>query len=299
LTGLLSVGFGHFTRVLPLPIARALTVSLGALAYVFVPRIRKVGLENLDRVYGDTLTRGEKKRILRASVRNVAIVAAEFSRVPLIAQSPPGRFARIEGLAHLNPDQGFVAVGAHLGNWEWMSAVFATTGREMAAVVRPLDDPALNRYVDGTRRRGKLETVPKDDAGQALAPLLKRGAAVGILVDQCPRDNGAPATFFGHPCWATVGPPLVAMRAHVPMHPVSLTREPAGGYVLRFYPAIELAQTGNTREDLQVTAQRCQDAVEMMIRDCPEQWLWFHRRWKSRPRLQAEWEARVRHSPSK
>ena len=294
LSGVFTVAFGHLTRLVPLPVARFITISLGRFAYHFVPRIRKVGLENLDRAYGDTKSRAEKLRILRASVRNVALVAAEFSRIPAISHGSLERFARIEGLENVDLAKGFVAMGAHLGNWEWMAPVFAATGQQIAEVVRPLDDPHLNHFVDGTRRAGHVETVPKDDAGRVLQALLAQGAKVGILADQSPRDNAVPVTFFGHDCWGTVGPPLVAMRAHVPLHPVSCTREADGRYVLHFYPAVEVAHSGNLRKDLQATAQRCQDAIEELVRTYPEQWLWFHRRWKARPRLQAEWEARVR-----
>lgn len=284
------------TRALPLPLARAFTIALARIAYYIVPRIRKVGLANLDLAYGATLSRSEKKRILKASVRSVAIVAAEFSRLPLLCNGGSKRFVTVEGLEHVDREQGAVCFAAHLGNWEWMAAAIVDAGFRAAGVVRPFDVPTLNRYIDGLRRRGGVHTIPKDDAGRELMRLLGEKWIVGMLVDQSPRENAVPVTFFGAPCWATIGPAIIALRGNAPIHPVSMIRNRDGRYTLRFHPPIAVNPTGEFRHDLLTVTQQCQDAVESIIRQCPDQWLWFHRRWKQRPRLSAEWAARSRNS---
>lgn len=290
---LLCIGFGRLTRLLPLPVARALTTGLGRIAFHAVPRIRRVGLENLDRAFGDVLSRAEKLRILRGSVRNVALVAAEFSRTPCLPRGGMERYVRFEGLQHVDFSRPFLAIGAHLGNWEWMAPAVASRGCRVAEVVRPLDDPWLNRYVDGRRRGGGVETIEKDAAARNMVKWMREGGLAGILVDQSPRENAVPATFFGHACWATAGPVLIALRVKAPVHPVSMARNADGTYTLCFHPEVEFARTGDLRGDLMVNAQRCQDALEALVRAWPEQWLWFHRRWKNRPRLEAEWHARA------
>lgn len=287
----MTLAFAKITAMLPLPVVRRLAVPLAWVAYYAVPRIRKVGLANLDLAYGESLPAREKRRILRQSLRHVAITAAEFSHLPSLHPNRIDRHITIVGREHL-PETGFLCIGGHFGNWEWMGPAMASTGRRIAEVVRPLDDPRLNRFVDVTRRCCGLETIPKEDAGREIIHRLRDGGGVGVLIDQSPRRNGVPVTFFGAPCWATIAPAMIAARAKVPVHPASMVREANGRHTLYFYPALELADTGNLRRDLVENTQRCQDVFEQIVRAHPEQWMWFHRRWKHREYLDAEWRAK-------
>ena len=174
-----SLAFVGLMDRLPLSWARSVAVFLGNLAYFAVPRIRKVGLANLDLAYGDTLSSSEKRHILRGAVRNVALTAAEFSRMPRLFQAGFERYVDIEGKEHFETGKGALCIGGHLGNWEWMAPAMSSTGRPVAEVVRPFDDPRLNRVIDTTRRGGGAETIPKDDAGREIIRRLKEGSLVG------------------------------------------------------------------------------------------------------------------------
>ncbi len=290
---MLSLCFFKLTGLLPLCAARLMAAAFAWTAYHVVPRIKKVGRENLDLAYGAELTDVEKDRILRDSVKNLALVAVEFSRVPRIARGSHESYVEVKGLEHVDPSTGAVLIGAHLGNWEWMPPVIASLGWELIVVVREFDDPKMNAAVDRTRRAGGVKTIAKNAALGPLLRKLREGCHAGLLVDQNPRDNGTPVRFFGKQTWATVGPALMAMRAKAPLHPVSITRNPDGKYTLEFFPALPLRHSGNTLDDLVENTQRCQDALEAMIRKHPGQWLWFHRRWKRRERLEREWELRT------
>ena len=287
------IGYIRLTRLLPLSFNHFLAGILGRAAYYLVPRIRRVGLANLDLAYGDALSPAEKRRILRGAVANVARVAAEFSRMPAMAAQRFEGFVHIEGAEHTDLNKGCVFIGGHFGNWEWMAPAMGSHGYKVAEIVRPLDDPRLDRIVDQHRRADCVTTIPKNDAGREIFRLLKEDWFVGILIDQSPRENGVPVTFFGQPCWATIAPAMIAARSRMPIHPVSMLRGSDGRYTLRFYPAIDMVRSGNLHDDLQTNTQRCQDAFERIVRENPEQWLWFHRRWKTRPRLENEWNARI------
>ena len=292
LTSWVAIGFAVLTAHLPLGVARRLGRSLAWLAYHVVPRVRKVGLANLELAYGDTLSRTEKVRILKDAVRNMGIMAAEFSRTPRLAMADSADLVRLEGVEHVYSSQGGVVIGAHMANWEWMATAMAGRGYKLAAIVRPLNQPVLNAYVDRLRRAANLHTIPKTDAAREIRRRLKDGYFVGFLVDQSPRENAAPVRFFGQDTWGTIGPAMAAARARVPVLLAAMTREPDGRYTLRIGPPIPMARTGRLRDDLVENAQRCQDAVEALVRANPGQWLWLHRRWKPRPRLAQEWAAR-------
>jgi KDO2-lipid IV(A) lauroyltransferase len=292
-SGAVAAGFTlaylHLSRLLPLSLNRAIALRVGRMLARLVPRVRKVTMANLDLAYGDSISREEKERIYRGAVDNVCLVAAEFSQSNRIAEGRGGVAITVEGTEFIEKGRGYVCIGAHISNWELMGPCMAAHGYDISAVVREFDSPRVNRLIDGIRRSGKVTTIPKDNGGREIIRRLREGALVGILVDQSPRENGVPVTFFGRPCWATVAPAMIAVRAKTSVVPAALTREPSGGYRLRFYAPITFNRTGDLRADLIRYTQACQDALERMVRENPEQWLWLHQRWKARPRLAEEW----------
>ncbi|HPJ99453.1 MAG TPA: lysophospholipid acyltransferase family protein [Candidatus Hydrogenedentes bacterium] len=286
----LCLGFAWLTRVLPLSWARALGALLAAVAYHVLPRIQRVGMANLDLAYGDSLSAAEKIRILKESVRNVGLVAAEFTRTPLLGDDAFfTRWVRIEGAEHLARDRSAILIGPHIGNWEWLAGAFARLGRPAAEIVRPLHDPRLNRFIDRIRSSNAVKTIEKSGAGPEVLRLLREGHCVGLLIDQSPHQSAVPVRFFGVETWGTAAPAILSARAKAPVHVAALIREPDGRYVLRISPRVVLSAEGGQRARMLDNAQRCQDAIEALIRAYPEQWLWIHRRWKPRPRFEREW----------
>ncbi len=285
----LCIGFGGLTARLPLSVCRLLGRNLGRLGYWLVPRVRRVALANLDLAYGDALSPAEKRRIARGAAVNVGMVAAEFTHIAAIDEDFVARHVTIKGFEQLEAGRGGLIISGHFGNWEWLAPIVQTFHGKTAEIVRPMNDPRLNGFVDGVRRSNGVTTVPKLGAGREIIRLLRDGYLVGVLVDQSPRDNAVPVTFFGHPCWATIAPIMAAARCRVPVYAVTLTRDDRYHYALELSAPISLVRTGDLRQDLIANTQRCQDAIEAAIRNHPEQWLWLHRRWKPRPRLEAEW----------
>lgn len=292
LTAAVSIGGYCFFRLLPLPLGRRAGRLLGRIG-LLLPRLHRVGMQNLDLAYGDSLTLAEKRRILRGAAENLGIVLAEFPHLPAIATGDISRLASVSGMERIPSGSGALFIGAHQANWEWAGPLMARHDFGAAEVVRPLDNPLVNALVDRARRASGVHTIVKDDAGAEIVRLLRQQGKVGILVDQSPRHNAVPSTFFGQPCWSTIAPVMIAVRTRVPVFPVSIHRRPDWRYEVELGPPIELERTGDLRRDLVANSQRCQDAIEAIIRAHPEQWLWFHRRWKQRPRLEAEWEARL------
>lgn len=289
----LSIAFLRVTARLPLPLCRAVGRAIGYAIYWMAPRVRTVARVNIEEAFGDELSASEKKRILLEACQNLAIVATEFSHGPkLIAPGGKDLFD-VKGVEHMDRSRGALMVGAHLGNWEWMSGAAVAAGFEAAIIVREFDEPRLDRAITAVRDGMGVVVTKKDSAGGEVIRQIREGKIVGILIDQSPRENGVPVTFFGRPCWATVAPAMAAVRAKAPIHPVAMTRDSAGRYTLEFLPAIEVKRSGDLRKDLVDAIQKCQDAIEGLVRKNPGQWLWMHRRWKERPRLQEQWDERM------
>jgi KDO2-lipid IV(A) lauroyltransferase len=277
--------------ILPLWGARWVARRMGRLAWFIIPRAKSVGMCNLDLAYGDQFTYAQKKAIILESLENMAIVAVEFPHTPRLHGGFLEKTVEVRGVEHLRGGPR-ILVGAHIGNWEWLAPIVGGLGFKIAEIVRPLEHRALDAYIENTRRTNGVETIPKHEAQQRVLELLKSGSHVGILLDQNPRQNAVPVNFFGHRTWSTIAPVLFAVRAGVPVHPLSITRKPDDTYCFEVFPEVLIIRRGKLSDDILENTQRCQTAVEDIVRRNPGQWLWLHKRWVERPRLEREWADR-------
>ncbi len=286
-----------------LSFSRKMAVFFAFLAFYLVPRIKRDGYKHIDYAFGDTLSKKEKKKILWNATKNMFLVAFEFPHLPRLAEEKYEKIATCRGIEFIENykknKQGALFVSAHLGNWEMMASLIGSHDYPVAEIVREFDDPQLNKVIDALRTGAKIKTIPKDQSANQIIKLLKEGWFVGMLIDQSPRDNGAPTLFFDKPCWSTIGPAYIYARTRIPVHPVSMTRNNDGTLLLEIFPPLELVHTGDLKEDILKNTQICQNAIENIIRQHPEQWLWFHRRWKQRDKLKAYWENKLQKKPNR
>ena len=276
--------FAKVTLGLPLRVDRMLGRRLGRLAYHVAGRTRRIGRANLDQVFGDTLSRRRKTRILKASAENVGIGAAEFSHIKRMDDGFIEKQVAIENAGVIDKTRGGVVISAHLGNWEWLGRVWRSLGLDTCLVVRRFSQPGLEALIDSTRRSAGVDTIDRRGAVAEAVRIARQGWHVVMLADQAPRGGAVPVQFMGRPCWGCIGPAVVALRARVPIYPVSLTRDDTGKYLFEIQDPIELAPSRNLRARVVDATQQCQDAVETMVRRHPEQWVWSQRRWRRRSR---------------
>lgn len=289
----LTLLFLWCTRRVPLPIARRVGRLLGRASYYVVPRVRTVGLKNLHLAYGDTKSDAEKRAILKASMENLGILAAEFGHLHLLRTEHRKQLLDIKGFEVLRGGPGGLMIGAHLSNWEWMVGAVNEMDYKKVGVVRPLRDPRLNAAIERQRGGTGIETIGKKDAGPEIIRAIREGNYVGVLVDQSTRKNGVPVTFFDQPCWATIAPVMIAMRTKTPIYPVTMARDANGFYTVELLEPIVVERKGNIHQNLIDGTQQCQDVIEDLVRKNPEQWMWIHDRWKAQPGLEREWAARL------
>jgi Kdo2-lipid IVA lauroyltransferase/acyltransferase len=166
-----------------------------------------------------------------------------------------------------------------LGNWELSAFAHALLTAPMNVVVRPLDNPLIDGMVERRRALTGNRPIGKKDFARAILKSLAANEAVGILIDQnASTDSGVFIDFFGVPACAGTGFAKFAAHSGAAVIPgFALWSEKERRYILRFYPP--LAMTGDLLRDTQVL----QSKLEEVIRAHPDQWLWIHRRWKTRP----------------
>jgi len=262
----------------PAWLARAYTGLLDIAA----PRLRRVAMRNLAMAFPG-LDADEHERIVDGVFRSIARLLATFARFPRIHAGNIGDLIRYEGYEHfdraLQRGRGILFATAHMGNWELSAFSHALMSAPMHVVVRPIDNPRIDGMIERRRALSGNFLIQKKEAARAILQALKRNEAVGILIDQnSTLDQGVFVDFFGIPACAGVGFAKLAAHSGATVIPgFALWIEAERRYVLRFYPPVEI--TGDATED----TRRLQEILEDVIREYPDQWLWIHRRWKTRP----------------
>jgi len=245
---------------------------------ILVPRYRRVARENLQRA-GYT----NPEPIIDGVFRSIGRTIASFAQFPNITRENVGKWIHYDGLENFTNAQakgrGVLVATAHLGNWELSAFTHALMTAPMHIVVRPLDNPQLDTFVEHRRALTGNPIITKKDAARGIFRALKSGDAVGILIDQnSSLEEGVFIDFFGRKACANAAFVKFAHRTGAAVVPgFALWNETERRYVLRFYPAIEM--TGDIARD----TQALQSKLEEVIREYPDQWLWIHRRWKTRP----------------
>ena len=215
---------------------------------------------------------------------------AEFARLGRADRATILGWVTVEGREHLDralaQKRGVLFLTAHLGNWELMAVVCTLLGYRLFPLARPLDNPWLNRLVDGIRSRHGNRVISKkaDSAPRDLVQALRDGNCVGILLDQnMATYDGVFVNFFGRPACTAKGLALIARRTGAPVVPAFIVREADGRHHIRILPPVEFSQGPDVHEDVITNTARCTAVIERMVRQYPDQWLWMHRRWKTRP----------------
>jgi KDO2-lipid IV(A) lauroyltransferase len=263
----------------PLPIAHRLARAYTRLLDLAIPRLRRTAEYNL----AMTMPERDPRPIIDGVFRSIARLLVTFSRFPTIHRDNIAQWIRCEGAEHyenaLKGGRGVLFATAHLGNWELSAFAHAILTAPMHVVVRPLDNSLIDALVERRRRLSGNWLISKTDAARTILRALRKNEAVGILVDQnATPDNGLFVNFFGTPACANVGFAKLAAASGAAVIPgFALWSEAEQRYVLRFYPPVAI--TGDAARD----TQEIQAKLEEVIRAYPDQWLWIHRRWKTRP----------------
>jgi len=272
----------------PRLLARQVANLLAWAAYALLTRLRRVGERNLELAFpeSDPFT---KVQLLRGVYRHLGWQLVEFCRMRRYTPVNTRDWIRTEGVEHYLEakarGKGVLIVTGHLGAWELSSYYHSLMGHPMGMVIRRLDNRLLDAYVNGIRCLHGNRVLHKDDFARGLLTAMRAGEAVGILMDTNMRPpQGVFVNFFGRPACTASGLARVALKTGAAVLPGFMLWEPAEKrYVLHFGPELLFEQSGDAEADALAATQQCAAATEDWIRRYPDQWLWIHRRWKTRP----------------
>jgi len=263
---------------------------MGDLWYRLSKRHRERAMVSLRRSFGSEMTEADLSRLARRSMRQMAMMAMEVLFEPrLINEWTWPRHIRLRGLDEalrvLLRGRGCILLTGHYGNWELVGFTLAALGFDMVAVMRPLDNPYLNEWLVRIREQRGLRLLYKKGVARSADDVLESGSALCFIADQNAGRKGLFVDFFGRPASTYKSIGLLAMRHEVPIV-VGCARRLSD----RFDYEIEVNRvihpeewTGHPDELLWIT-QEYTRAIEAFVRVDPGQYLWVHRRWKSRPK---------------
>lgn len=276
--------------MLPRSVAIALGRAMGYLAYRIPGNLRRTGERNLELALPE-LSSLEKKRILRGCFDNLGRLLGEFSQLP---RATPERLRELidydqGGLAHLREAEkngrGIIFLTGHIGAWEMLSFGWSALEYPISFLVRPIDNARVESMIDAIRTRFGNRAIDKKSAARQALRVLREGGTLGILSDLNSQPNeGVFVPFFGKLACTTAGIATLALKTDAVVIPTcAVWNNERRRYFFHGDPPIELVRTGDHQKDVELNTARFAAAIERMVRLYPEQWLWIHKRWKTRP----------------
>src|ERR1700682_2298725 len=276
--------------ILPRPLAVALGRALARIAYWLPEKLRRAGERTLLIAFPE-LNETQRRRLLRGCFDNLGRLLGEFSQFPRATPESLRQMIDYDqvGLAHLRDAEknrrGVIFLTGHLGAWELLSFGWSALEYPISFLVRPIDNPQVEEMIEGVRTRFGKRAIDKKNAARESLRVLRKGGTLGILSDlNTQTREGVFVPFFGKLACTTAGIATLALKTDAVVIPTcAVWDKKRKRYFFHGDPPVELVRTGGRKKDVEINPARFAEAIERLVRRYPDQWLWIHRRWKTRP----------------
>lgn len=278
-----------FVQALPFDTAVNLGATLGRLLHRFDRKHRLIALENLRASFKEGKSEAELAKIVLSVYENIGRSGIEAIRLDKMSADEIKARTEIIGLAHyeaaLRENKGVILLGAHFGSWEWIPMAVGVEGLPMQAIVRPVNNPLLDRKLTAMRERfGNVVLNKRTETGEIIT-LLRKGKSIGFLLDQdVGRSKAIFVDFFGRPAATNKALATIALRTGAPVLPMFIVRK-KGGHRLIIEKPMPLPKSGKLKQDMTEITTLFTKKIESYVRQYPDHWLWLHRRWKTQPEV--------------
>lgn len=276
--------------ILPYKIAVLLGSFLGSLAYIMLPKYRNITLSNLRSVFAGEKSENQIREIARDVFRNLGQTAAECFSLRKLSREDILRLVEEKNLSligeALSQGKGVIVLSSHLGNWEMAPIYGLAAGFDVTVIAREIYYHYYNKLLVSLRSSKGVKTLYRDDKRilRKSLEVLSSNKVLGIVPDQdVDSVDGVFVDFFGKETYTPTGPVNIAMLSGAPIIPVFTLREKNR---LRLFveEPIYVEKSGDREKDVIKYTQKWSDVVERYIRKYPSQWVWMHKRWKTRPK---------------
>ncbi len=275
--------------LIPFRVGQSLGRTLGNILAVVLKRRIKASLNNLRYVFGDRIPEAELIELNGRIVAHFAQMLFEVPHILRLNRTNLNRYVIFENEDALSQaikkGRGVFMLTGHFGNWELMSAAMALRfNAKGAVVVRPADFAPADRLLTSLRSRFGTEIIAKKRSMKKLLAAKKENKVIGILLDQnVDWYEGVFVPFLDKPACTNKGLALVALRTGSPVVPSFSVRQHDGRYRIVFGDEVPLLRTGDKIKDTEENTALFTQIIGKYVSQYPDQWFWFHKRWKTRP----------------
>jgi len=284
---LLNLLIGCLRRIPRLAAIRVMR-GIGFLIFTFGKKGRQRTVSHLTMAFGHEKSASEIYCLAGQVYRHFATALADTMRLPVILRQGINTFISAQGIHHLEQalaeGHGVLMITGHFGNWELLGAWMAQNGYPLRVVGTTLENPGLDKIVVEMRNQAGYTNIARGAGTREILRSLRQGCAIGMLIDQDTRVQGAFVQFFGRPAHTPTGPVILARKFEIPIIPIFMHLKDDLSYQIECEPPLDLEYTLDEERDLIVNTQKCSDVYERVIRRFPAQWVWMHQRWKTKPR---------------
>ena len=273
---------------LPMSMAISAGQSLGNLAYLIARKLRRTGQRNLQLAFPEK-TEDERNELIRGCFQSLGRQLGVFSKFAHSSVEDLYKVFQITGLQHYEKlkaeNKGVVFFTAHLGAWELLPLCSSLRGNPLNVVVRRLDNPKIEALVEKIRARWGNQTLDKLSAGRQMIKVLRSGEALGLLTDlNVVTEEAIFVDFFGVPAATNFMVAKLALRTKTPIMPMFAPWDKKlQKFDLQVSPPVEFELSGDEEADVLNLTRELSCITEEKIKNYPDQWLWIHKRWKTRP----------------
>jgi len=261
-------------------------VILGWLAYILLEKHRRTAIENLTNSFPKK-TQREIRKIARSVFCNQGRNLFQLLSFNKFNASNIDKYVKIEGSQYLadalKEGKGVIFLSAHIGLWELMGIYLSLKGFPINVIARRVYDERLNRLLIHLRASKNVNTILRGDSPRKFLQPLRKNEVLAFLIDQDTNVQGVFVDFLGRPAYTPIGLASIAMKTGAPVIP---------GFIVRMGPVLSkiiieksfyLSSTGNPKIDIQRNIQILSNIIEKYIKRYPDQWVWMHQRWKTKP----------------
>ncbi|MEM9243329.1 MAG: lysophospholipid acyltransferase family protein [Pseudomonadota bacterium] len=262
---------------------------IGGFFYYVIPYRKKVILENMHRVFKDSLTHRQIKKLSCLFYKHLFSALLDSLKIPFLSRKKIKQYGKIIGLQHIEEaikqDKGILLLTGHFGSWELGTvATLANSEKKFYGIRRQIKNKCIERLLFKNYRKMGIEVIPKNNKSLLkIYNLLRKKNIICFVLDQhahVKNGDGIMVEFFGEKCGTYQALARLAQKLHTPVVPAYLYKDENNQHILEFLPALAWQACNNKAEEVYQNTLIYNQCLEKMLLRHPEQWLWSHRRWK-------------------
>lgn len=271
---------------IPLPAALAFGAALGWIYGSVIRYHRRDAIDALRRSYPEKTER-EIRSIVNRMYKNLGMNQVEILRFAGGAIEETNNRITVVGREIIDKafqrGKGVMILSAHFGNWDFLPMFAVKQHYPVTIISKEIKNKTINAIWMLTRKQFGVNIIPSHNSARETLRVLRRNELLGFIFDQNrPRDAGVFVDFFGRPACTSPGLAMLSAQAQAPVVPIFIHRTSDGNHVLQIFPMLE-PPPDREPETVRKATQEYTKIIEDEIRQYPEQWIWLHRRWKTRP----------------